>query len=47
MARDLGVTVLAGPIDLIQGGEGFVARSPVFIDDGLRRAAVLGASSRR
>ena len=33
-ARDLGVTVLAGPLDLIQGGQGFVARSPVFVDDG-------------
>jgi signal transduction histidine kinase/ActR/RegA family two-component response regulator len=35
LARDLGVTVLAGPVDLVQGGRGFVARSPVFIDDGL------------
>jgi sensor domain CHASE-containing protein len=36
-ARDLGVTVLAGPLDLIQGGQGFVARSPVFVDDGAGR----------
>jgi signal transduction histidine kinase/ActR/RegA family two-component response regulator len=34
-ARALGVTVFAGPVDLVQGGQGFVARSPVFIDEGL------------
>jgi sensor domain CHASE-containing protein len=34
-ARELGVTVLTGPVDLVQGGRGFVARSPVFVDDEL------------
>ena len=34
-----GSTVLAGPIDLVQGGRGFIARSPVFIDDGTRASA--------
>ena len=33
-ARDLGQTVLAGPVDLIQGGRGFIARAPVFLDEG-------------
>ena len=36
-ARDLGVPVLTGPVDLIQGGSGFVARAPVFVDDGSGR----------
>ena len=31
-ARDLGTTVLAGPVDLVQGGRGFIARTPVFVD---------------
>jgi diguanylate cyclase (GGDEF)-like protein len=30
-ARDTGEMVLAGPIDLVQGGRGFIARYPVFI----------------
>ncbi|MEV8882303.1 EAL domain-containing protein [Mesorhizobium ciceri] len=30
-ARDLGVLVLAGPVDLAQGGRGFVGRIPVFV----------------
>ena len=30
-ARDTGEMVLAGPIDLVQGGRGFIARFPVFI----------------
>ena len=34
LARDLGVAVLVGPVDLIQGGRGFIVRSPVFVDDG-------------
>ena len=43
LARDLGVAVLVGPVDLIQGGRGFIVRSPVFVDDGSGiRAAVLG-----
>jgi PAS domain S-box-containing protein len=38
-ARDTGELVLAGPIDLVQGGRGFVGRFPVFIPnaDGTRR----------
>jgi diguanylate cyclase (GGDEF)-like protein len=31
-ARDEGEAVLAGPVDLVQGGRGFVARLPVFVD---------------
>jgi sensor domain CHASE-containing protein/CheY-like chemotaxis protein len=31
-ARDEGRMVLAGPLDLVQGGRGFVGRSPVFVD---------------
>ena len=31
-ARDTGRLVLAGPVDLVQGGRGFVGRFPVFID---------------
>jgi diguanylate cyclase (GGDEF)-like protein len=30
-ARDSGEMVLAGPVDLVQGGSGFIARFPVFI----------------
>jgi diguanylate cyclase (GGDEF)-like protein len=29
-ARDRGEVVLAGPVDLVQGGQGFIARFPVF-----------------
>jgi len=38
-ARDSGDAVLAGPVDLVQGGRGFIARLPVFVDgpDGSRR----------
>ena len=38
-ARDLGTTVLAGPLELKQGGRGFVIRTPVFVgpDTGARR----------
>ena len=38
-ARDTGELVLAGPLDLVQGGRGFVGRFPVFIPnaDGTRR----------
>ena len=38
-ARDSGDVVLAGPVDLIQGGRGFIARLPVFVggpDEGRR-----------
>lgn len=31
-ARDTGELVLAGPVDLVQGGKGFIGRFPVFID---------------
>ncbi len=30
-ARDTGRLVLAGPVDLVQGGQGFVGRFPVFV----------------
>ena len=33
-ARDTGKLVLAGPVELVQGGKGLVGRFPVFIDDG-------------
>jgi diguanylate cyclase (GGDEF)-like protein len=33
-ARDSGDVVLAGPVDLVQGGRGFIARVPVFVDGG-------------
>ncbi len=38
-ARDIGDMVLAGPVDLVQGGQGFVGRFPVFLsnDDGPSR----------
>ncbi|MGJ8527463.1 bifunctional diguanylate cyclase/phosphodiesterase [Maritalea sp.] len=38
-ARDSGKLILAGPIDLVQGGQGFIGRYPVFIrsSDGSRR----------
>ncbi|MEO3384758.1 EAL domain-containing protein [Mesorhizobium sp. CAU 1741] len=31
-ARDTGEMILAGPMDLVQGGRGFIARFPVFSD---------------
>jgi diguanylate cyclase (GGDEF)-like protein len=33
-ARDTGQLVLAGPVSLLQGGEGFIARFPVFVGEG-------------
>jgi PAS domain S-box-containing protein len=33
LARDLGTTVVAGPVDLVQGGRGFVIRTPVFVGE--------------
>lgn len=38
-ARDTGELVLAGPVDLVQGGTGFVGRFPVFVpeSDGSQR----------
>ncbi len=32
-ARDSGNLIIAGPVDLVQGGQGFIARIPVFFDD--------------
>ncbi|WP_457940278.1 bifunctional diguanylate cyclase/phosphodiesterase [Mesorhizobium sp. 10J20-29] len=31
-ARDTGDLILAGPVDLVQGGQGFIGRFPVFIE---------------
>jgi diguanylate cyclase (GGDEF)-like protein len=31
-ARDTGELILAGPVDLVQGGQGFIGRFPVFVD---------------
>ncbi|MEX3010077.1 EAL domain-containing protein [Hoeflea sp. TYP-13] len=37
-ARDLNELILAGPVNLVQGGQGFIGRIPVFVDgaDGTR-----------
>ncbi|WP_246660410.1 EAL domain-containing protein [Nitratireductor sp. XY-223] len=37
-ARDLNELILAGPVNLVQGGQGFIGRLPVFVDgpDGTR-----------
>lgn len=32
-AHDTGNLILAGPVDLVQGGQGFIARIPVFVDN--------------
>jgi diguanylate cyclase (GGDEF)-like protein len=32
-ARDAGELVLAGPVDLVQGGQGLIGRFPVFVDE--------------
>ncbi|ALQ51082.1 ATP-binding protein [Nitrosomonas ureae] len=32
-ARDSGNLIIAGPVDLVQGGLGFIARIPVFLDN--------------
>ncbi|KAJ8606008.1 hypothetical protein CTAYLR_010506 [Chrysophaeum taylorii] len=37
--------VLAGPIDLVQGGRGFIGRFPVFIDEGESQERVWGLIS--
>jgi PAS domain S-box-containing protein len=36
-ARDTGELILAGPVALVQGGEGFVGRIPVFVGPGTGR----------
>jgi diguanylate cyclase (GGDEF)-like protein len=37
-ARDTGRLVLAGPVDLVQGGRGFVGRFPVYVDTPVGRS---------
>lgn len=32
LARDTGKLIIAGPVDLVQGGRGFIARIPVFLN---------------
>ena len=34
LARRVGRTVIAGPVELVQGGSGFIVRTPVTIDQG-------------
>lgn len=31
-AMEQGVTIFAGPVDLVQGGRGFISRTPVYLD---------------
>jgi len=38
LARDLKELVLAGPVNLVQGGQGFIGRIPVYIDRGPARS---------
>lgn len=44
-ARDLGDLVLAGPVDLVQGGQGFIGRYPVFLRNGNSPAVFWGLVS--
>ena len=44
-ARDTGELVLAGPVNLVQGGRGFIGRFPVFIRDEAERARFWGIVS--
>ena len=44
-ARDLGELVFAGPVNLIQGGQGFIGRFPVFVDEGAGRQRFWGLVS--
>ena len=44
-ARDSGELVLAGPVNLVQGGVGFVSRFPVFIPDGTDQGRFWGLVS--
>ncbi|HTM77217.1 MAG TPA: CHASE domain-containing protein, partial [Devosia sp.] len=37
-ARDTGRLVLAGPVNLVQGGRGFIGRFPVYVGSGADRA---------
>lgn len=36
-ARNSGELVVAGPVDLVQGGQGFIGRFPLFVDDDGKR----------
>lgn len=42
LARDLDATILAGPFALDDGGQGFFARAPVYLDDGGARQQFWG-----
>ena len=42
LARDSGKLTLAGPLELKQGGQGLVARLPVYLDDAQGQAAFWG-----
>ena len=44
-ARETGDLVLAGPVDLVQGGQGFIARFPVEVHDGQGRSRFWGILS--
>ncbi|MGS4947213.1 ATP-binding protein [Meridianimarinicoccus sp. RP-17] len=44
-ARDLGNLVLAGPVDLVQGGQGFIGRFPVFLQTDSARPVFWGLVS--
>jgi diguanylate cyclase (GGDEF)-like protein len=44
-ARATGEMILAGPVDLVQGGRAFVARFPVFVSDGEERNSFWGIVS--
>jgi diguanylate cyclase (GGDEF)-like protein len=44
-ARDSGSITLTGPVDLVQGGTGFIARYPIYIDDDHGRKTFWGLVS--
>lgn len=44
-ARDAGELILAGPVNLVQGGQGFIGRFPVFTEDGNGRKRFWGIVS--
>lgn len=35
--KDSGQFVMAGPVDLVQGGQGFIGRFPIFVPDGVEQ----------
>ena len=41
-ARDTGKLVLAGPVKLVEGGEAFIARMPVFLNEGKEKKRFWG-----